>query len=217
MMVHTDKDSGGKATVDYSWENPKGGFGIGHQGEENRYQTFTMPADSVFSVVDGLANEGESWSTEGSGEVNAITLSFGKNKEFDTINLYFEEGYVPSKVTLKAGESVLAETSILNQGFNRISFNKATSDKLSIEPTPGPSATGAPAPTKTETIEDGSSVATTTITTVSADGKVTGETILTEVADKKTGSSMKAQVKKDSLGKITKSEANVQSGVAQVK
>ena len=139
LIVHTDKDRGDQATIDYSFDGANGGFGLGHKDENYRYQTFTVPVDSVFSVVDGLVNNGDVWSTEGSGDVNTVTMTFDGEKTANLINIFFEEGHVPSQMVVKSGEEVLATVTDLKAGFNEIELDPFTAAALTLEFTNGDS------------------------------------------------------------------------------
>lgn len=140
LIVHTDKDRDGQATIDYSFDNVNGGYGLGHKDENSRYQTFTVPADAVFSAVDGLVNNDDVWSTQSSSEsTNTVTLTFNSEKTANFFNVYFTEGHVPSKLVIKVGDSILAETDDLHAGFNQISTDAFTADSVTIEITNGDS------------------------------------------------------------------------------
>ncbi|HHY83575.1 MAG TPA: PKD domain-containing protein [Clostridiales bacterium] len=126
MRIHTDRDPEGGATIDYSWTPlPTAGYGLGHQGEPGRYQTFTMPLDLVVSVIDGDVSEGNGWSTVGQTGDNTLELTFNEEKIIRYINVYLEEGHVPDSLEFIANGQTVQTATNLHAGFNLIALDGA--------------------------------------------------------------------------------------------
>lgn len=156
LKVHTDKDRDSQATIDFSWSgNPTGGFGVGHQGENSRYQTFDMPADSVQDVIDGSTKK-PGWETQTETE-NSITMTFDSRKTIRNVNIFFEEGHVAQSLKIladgqvifelaapqPAAESAIAFASVetLAAGFNSIDLEAVEADALTFVVTSAPGET----------------------------------------------------------------------------
>ena len=133
--VYTDRDADGKPLIDYSYElSGSSGYGVGcESGEVGRYQTFTFPTDPNGYTIDGKVESEEGWATRGGGETDYLTYTFEDSKEVGNA-LVFLDG-VPEKVTIKAGEQVLAEKTKdqLKNGENAFTFTKADTGSITVE------------------------------------------------------------------------------------
>ncbi len=135
MRVYTDRDADGKPLIDYSYElSGSSGYGVGcESGEVGRYQTFTFPTDPNGYTIDGKVESEEGWATRGGGETDYLTYTFEDSKEIGNA-LVFLDG-VPEKVTIKAGEQVLAEKTKdqLKNGENAFTFTKTDTGSITVE------------------------------------------------------------------------------------
>ena len=133
LRVHTDKDKGDQATVDFSWEPlPTAGFGYGHSGEPGRYQTFTTEAATMYNMVDGKLNTGDAWSvTEGT---QSATFDIEGTKTIRTVNLFLG-GNVPQQIRILVDGEEVAVMDELQPGFNAVSFSAVAADKVTVEVT----------------------------------------------------------------------------------
>lgn len=131
MKVHTDQDKDGKAAVDFSWEPlPTAGFGLGHNGEPGRYQTFTTTSDTVYNLVDGLLDDGQPWVVpEGT---QAASFDVEGTKTLSAANIWLGET-LPAGVAVYADDVKVAETTDLHKGFNLLAFDAVDADVIRVE------------------------------------------------------------------------------------
>ena len=139
LKVYTDK-----YTIDYSFSNASGGFGLGHVGEDKRYQTFSTPKDTIFDLIDGSIGDNNGWSTLGSGNSeDFVEISFATLKSFNSINVYFDENStgikLPKECKLQYFDGTAWKDVIINsgasnivKGFNTLVFDKLTTDKVRL-------------------------------------------------------------------------------------
>lgn len=101
LIVATDR-----GTIDLSPGAPKGGgFGVGHQDELGRYQTFTLPMDDVYATVDGNIDSGNGWSSEGfEGNGHWLEYRMEGAQEVDKAVIYFDDApaSLPEALTVEA-------------------------------------------------------------------------------------------------------------------
>lgn len=139
LKVYTDK-----YTIDYSFSGASGGFGVGHEGEDKRYQTFTTPKDTIYDLIDGSIKDGNGWSTAGSsGSENYAEIDFAAPKTLTSVNVYFESNDTTIKLpqsykvqyfngTEWKDTAMAKSTGNLVKGFNKFSFSKLTTDKIRL-------------------------------------------------------------------------------------
>ncbi|TLS38391.1 right-handed parallel beta-helix repeat-containing protein [Pseudalkalibacillus caeni] len=79
--------------IDYSFENPgSGGYGVGHVDEEKRWQTFTIPTDAVWEVIDGSIQESNGWESKRSDSgQDWVEVEFNKEKIVYKSNLFLDK------------------------------------------------------------------------------------------------------------------------------
>jgi hypothetical protein len=79
--------------IDLSPGVPKSsGWGVGHEGEPGRYQTFTVPLDDVYAAVDGSIDMNSGWSSEGfEGNIHWLEFETEKETNVNKAVIYFDE------------------------------------------------------------------------------------------------------------------------------
>ncbi|MEO2074888.1 MAG: right-handed parallel beta-helix repeat-containing protein [Bacillus sp. (in: firmicutes)] len=134
-----------KGLIDYSFENPsKGGYGVGHSGEQKRWQTFSVPADRIWQTIDGSVKEENGWSTLGSkSKEDWVQLDFSKEKLIYDTNLFFNESDSDSKLPENFSfqywdgekwrnvETLYADSNI-HKGFNQLIFKPVRTNKVRV-------------------------------------------------------------------------------------
>ncbi|MGP4078746.1 right-handed parallel beta-helix repeat-containing protein [Pseudalkalibacillus sp. R45] len=82
--------------IDYSFDNPgTTGWGVGHRDEEKRWQTFTVPSDSVWETIDGSIQESNGWHTaNSSSDEDWVEMTFDKKKHVYKANLFLSKDAV---------------------------------------------------------------------------------------------------------------------------
>lgn len=134
-----------KGLIDYSFQNPsKTGYGVGHSGEQKRWQTFTVPADRVWETIDGSVNEGNGWSTQGSKSTEDwVQLDFDKEELVYQANVFFNENGEDIKLpksfsfqywdgsNWKEVAPLYADSSI-HKEFNKLIFKPVKTKKIRV-------------------------------------------------------------------------------------
>lgn len=134
LIVTTDA-----GVIDLSPGAPRsGGFGVGHQDEVGRYQTFTVPMDDVYATVDGNIDPENGWSSEGfEGDTHWLEFETEEASAVDTAILYFAgpPAELPQTVTAEAfAEGEWVELDVLSGGeiatLTEITFDRLVTSKV---------------------------------------------------------------------------------------